>query len=59
MWIAFAMGSMGCALPKRCSDAEQNGKAIAPMVILFGGGFGVPIASGILLTKALQRKDKY
>ncbi len=57
MWISFAVGSMGCALPKRCSDVEQNSKAIASMVILLGGGFGVPIASGILLTKALKRKD--
>jgi len=56
-WMSFAVGPMGCALPKRCSEAEQNGKAIASMVVFLGGGFGVPIASGVLLTKALKRKD--
>lgn len=58
MWIAFAIGPMSCAFPSRCSAGEQNARGFASMVVGLGGGFGIPLASGVSLTKALQRKDK-
>ena len=57
MWIAFAIGPMSCAFPSRCSAGEQNARGFVSMVVGLGGGFGIPIASGVLLTKALKRED--
>jgi len=57
MWIAFAIGPMSCAFPSRCSAGEQNARGFVSMVVGLGGGFGIPLASGVLLTKALKRKD--
>jgi hypothetical protein len=45
---------MGCALPNRCSKAEEFAKGILSMVILVGGGFGIPLIIGSLVGKAVQ-----
>ncbi|WP_210967706.1 hypothetical protein [Dolichospermum flos-aquae] len=42
-WFAFAIGPMSCALPNRCSQLEINTKSIMSLIVLFGGGFAVPI----------------
>jgi hypothetical protein len=57
MWIAFAIGPMSCAFPSRCSAAEQNARGFASIVVGFGGGFGIPLVCGTLLTKVLKRED--
>ena len=53
-WVAFALGPMGCAHPSKCSQSQEYAKGILSMVILFGGGFGVPIGTGILVSKVIQ-----
>jgi cytochrome bd-type quinol oxidase subunit 2 len=53
-WLAFALGPMGCAYPSKCSQSQENAKGILSMVILFGGGFGIPIGTGILVGKVVQ-----
>jgi hypothetical protein len=45
---------MGCAYPSKCSQSQENAKGILSMVILFGGGFGIPIGTGILVSKVIQ-----
>lgn len=51
LWLSFALGPMGCAFPNKCSRSQENAKGILSLVILFGGGFGIPIATGILVGK--------
>lgn len=53
-WLAFAIGPMSCAFPNRCSRVQEYTKGILSAVILFGGGFGVPLAAGGLVSKAVQ-----
>ena len=54
-WFAFALGSMGCALPDKCSVVQVYAKGILSIVIIVGGGFGVPLAVGGLVGKAVKR----
>jgi hypothetical protein len=56
-WFAFALGTMGCTLPNKCFQPQENAKGILELVILFGGGFGILIATGILADKFLQSGD--
>ena len=53
-WVAFAVGPMGCAHPSKCSQSQENAKGILSIVILVGGGFGIPIGTGILVGKVVQ-----
>ena len=53
-WLAFALGPMGCAYPSKCSQSQENAKGILSIVILVGGGFGIPIGTGILVGKVVQ-----
>ena len=53
-WVAFAVGPMGCAHPSRCSQSQEYAKGILSMVIVVGGGFGIPIGTGILVSKVIQ-----
>jgi hypothetical protein len=53
-WFAFALGSMSCALPNKCSKGQENAKGILSIVILVGGGFGIPLAVGSLVGKAVE-----
>ncbi|AFY62173.1 hypothetical protein [Synechococcus sp. PCC 6312] len=48
VWLAFAMGPMGCALPNNCSQGEKALKGVVSLVIFVGGGLGVPLAAGAL-----------
>jgi hypothetical protein len=52
--LSFAFGSMGCALPNKCSQSRMNAKSILSLAILLGGGFGIPIATGILVGKVVR-----
>jgi hypothetical protein len=54
LWLSFALGPMGCALPNKCSKVQENAKGVLSLGILFGGGFGVPIGTGILIGKGVQ-----
>ncbi|MDD1417129.1 hypothetical protein MEN41_21755 [Dolichospermum sp. ST_con] len=47
-WFAFSIGPMSCAYPSKCSQLEENAKGILSIVILIGGGWGIPIVTGIL-----------
>jgi hypothetical protein len=53
-WSSFALGSMSCAFPSKCSKVEEYARGIIAMVVLVGGGFGIPLAAGILVGKALK-----
>ncbi|WP_072016522.1 hypothetical protein [Neosynechococcus sphagnicola] len=53
-WFAFALGPMSCAHPNKCSQLLENVKGILSIAILVGGGFGIPIAAGILVDRAVQ-----
>jgi hypothetical protein len=53
-WVAFAIGPMSCAHPNRCSIGQENAKGILGLVILAGGGFGIPLAVGSLVGKAVK-----
>ncbi|MEG3439782.1 hypothetical protein V0288_21825 [Pannus brasiliensis CCIBt3594] len=53
-WLTFALGPMGCALPNRCSPFQEGAKAILSLVILFGGGFALPITTAIYVAKSLK-----
>jgi hypothetical protein len=54
MGLSFALGPMGCALPNKCSKFQENAKGILSLVILLGGGVGIPIATGIWVGKVVQ-----
>ncbi|WP_174783668.1 hypothetical protein [Dolichospermum sp. UHCC 0259] len=66
VWFAFAIGPMSCALPNRCSQSEINTKSILSLLVLFGGGFAVPIivassfgkVTSTLIEKTQQSKDE-
>jgi len=53
-WVAFALGPIGCAYPSKCSQPQEYAKGILSIVILVGGGFGIPIGTGILVGKVVQ-----
>lgn len=53
-WFAFALGPMSCALPNKCSKGEETAKGILSIVILVGGGFGIPLTIGSLVNKAVK-----
>lgn len=54
-WLAYAVGSAGCALPNRCSQGEETIKGLVAMVIFYGGGFGVPLTAGILASQSINK----
>jgi hypothetical protein len=53
-WFAFALGPMNCALPNRCSKVAETAKGILSIVILVGGGFGIPLTVGSFVNKAVK-----
>jgi hypothetical protein len=53
-WLSFALGPMSCAFPNQCSRSQESARGILALVILFGGGFGIPIGTGILVSKVIQ-----
>ncbi|MDS3862075.1 hypothetical protein RIF25_14830 [Thermosynechococcaceae cyanobacterium BACA0444] len=57
-WLAFTMGPMGCAFPKNCSQAEKGVKGIVSLVILMGGGFGVPLTVGALVGFGIKAMEQ-
>jgi hypothetical protein len=56
MGLALAIGPMNCAHPNQCSSHEENAKGLLSIIVLFGGGLGLPIAAGILVNKATQNR---
>jgi hypothetical protein len=57
-WLAFTIGPMGCSLPNRCSKVEETAKGLFAMGVLLEGVFGTPIATGILLSRAVQNSRR-
>jgi hypothetical protein len=54
-WFAFAIGPMNCALPNRCSPAENNAKGIVSIIFLIGGGFLIPTTVAIAVAQVGEK----
>ncbi len=52
-YVAFGI-AMSCSPYMKCSQSEKDAKNILAIVTFFGGGFGVPIAGGILANKIVS-----
>lgn len=55
-WISFAV-SMSCAFPNNCSEPDRFNKGVLSIVLL-GGVVGIPIASGIFVSRLLMNNGK-
>jgi hypothetical protein len=58
VWVAFAIGPMSCALPNRCSRSEETVKGVLSILVLLGGGIGIPIVVASLVEKGLKTGSK-
>jgi hypothetical protein len=52
-WLSFALG-MSCAFPSQCSAAAAFMKGILSLILLFGGGFALPIFLSCAVGKAVR-----
>ncbi|URR35354.1 hypothetical protein NBE99_12040 [Thermosynechococcus sp. HN-54] len=54
-WLAFALGSMGCAVSQKYTAFQKWLKGSMGSVVFVGGGVGLPIGAGLLTHRLLKR----
>ena len=55
LWFTIVIGSMNCNVPNKCSMLEANMKSTISLITFIGGSFGIPICTGIAVSKTLNK----
>ena len=55
LWFTIVIGAMNCNVPNKCTALETNMKSAISLITFMGGSFGIPICTGIAVSKTLDK----